>query len=195
MLATDYSPQSDEYLVEGIKNGDIAAFDELYGRYNHRLFHFFYRMFNKDSEKAEDFLQDLFLKLIEKPHLFDGSKRFSTWFYAIAQNMCKNEYRRLSIRLSKQPQIDEMLYNADKICLPDIENRIDGTLFLQMLNEEIEQLDEIKRGTFLLRYQENFSIKEIADIMQCSEGTVKSRIFYTIQKLADKLKIFAPQNK
>lgn len=192
MLATDYSPKSDECLMQDIKNGHTAAFDELYGRYSTRLLHFFYRMFDKDNEKAEDFLQDLFLKIIEKPHLFDADKRFSTWVYAIANNMCRNEYRRLAIRTNGQNQVDEVLYNGNKICPPDIENRIDSTLFLQMLREEIEHLDEIKKSTFLLRYQENFSLKEIAEIMQCSEGTVKSRLFYTTQKLADKLKIFAP---
>lgn len=81
MLATDYSPKSDECLMQDIKNGHTAAFDELYGRYSTRLLHFFYRMFDKDNEKAEDFLQDLFLKIIEKPHLFDADKRFSVMLF------------------------------------------------------------------------------------------------------------------
>lgn len=190
MHSASYRNSTDETLMDCIAQGNTAAFDELYERYSVRLLHYFYRMLNKDTEKAQDFLQDLFLKIIEKPVSFDVQKRFSTWLYTIAANMCKNEYRRLQVRQNGQTYLTDYVLTDNDHELPHIEQQIDHALLQQVLNESVEQLEDTKRNVFLLRYQENFSIKEIADIVQCSEGTVKSRLFYTIKQLAKKLQYF-----
>ncbi|MDP7122228.1 MAG: sigma-70 family RNA polymerase sigma factor, partial [Candidatus Marinimicrobia bacterium] len=75
-----------------------SAFDELYARYSSRLFHYFYRMLGGNPEKARDFLQDIFFKIVENPDRFHTGNRFSSWVFTIAHNMCKNEYRRLDVR-------------------------------------------------------------------------------------------------
>lgn len=190
MSSTSYQHATDEILMTCMAQGNTVAFDELYKRYSTRLLHFFYRMLNKDSEKSQDFLQDLFLKIVEKPEMFDTTKRFSTWIYSVAGNMCKNEYRRLQIRQNGQQQLDEFIRDDADFELPIIEKQMDQTVLKQCLNQAIEQLDEAKKSVFILRYQENFSIKEIAEIVQCSEGTVKSRLFYTVRNLAQQLKNF-----
>ncbi len=84
--------------MEFIQWGDTAAFDELYQRYSQRLLYYFYRMLGGDEDRAQDFLQDLFLKIIEKPNQFVSKQRFSNWIFTVTHNMCKNEYRRLSVR-------------------------------------------------------------------------------------------------
>jgi RNA polymerase sigma-70 factor (ECF subfamily) len=94
----NYSEVSDEELMQNIRQGNTGAFDELYRRYNRRLLLYFYRMLGGDSEKAQDFLQDLFLKIFEKNNLFRNEARFSSWIFTVAHNMCKNEYRWLSVR-------------------------------------------------------------------------------------------------
>ena len=81
-----------------LSEGKQRAFDELYERYAKKVHYFFWKMLGNDAEKADDFVQDLFLKLIEKPHLFQEEKKFSTWLYAVAGNMCKNEYRKTAVR-------------------------------------------------------------------------------------------------
>ena len=85
---------SDEALMSRIAKGNTAAFELLYDRYSNRMHAFFRRMLGNDSELANDFLQELFMKIIEKPKAFDVERRFSTWIYTVASNMCKNEYRR-----------------------------------------------------------------------------------------------------
>ena len=72
--------------------------------------------------------------------------------------------------------------------------RVDALEFKKALNEVLSVMPEDKRTTFILRYQDDNSIAEIADIMECSEGTVKSRIHYTLKILAEKLKIYNPLN-
>ena len=97
------SDRSDEDLVRRLARGDDGAFDELYRRYRDRLLHYSCRMLGRDGEKARDFLQDLFLKLIEKPERFAPDGCFRTWIFAVAHNMCCNEYRRAAVRRQTPP--------------------------------------------------------------------------------------------
>ncbi len=191
-MIDSYQNKSDEQLMEGIKIGEMRAFDELYSRYSKRLLHFFFRMLRKDAEKAQDFLQDIFLKIVEKPYLFDCKKRFSTWVFTVANNMCKNEYRRLQVRQNGSIYVGDFNTTENDIVLPKIEQQIDNQHFKKMVVGELATMSEAKRSVFLLRYQEQFSIKEISEILNCSEGTVKSRLFYTTKALAQKLQAYNP---
>ena len=104
LFRKNYSTKSDEELMSLLTKGGQSAFDELYNRYSKPLLNFFFRMLNSDREKAEDLLHDLFLKIIEKPESFDGTKKFNTWFYTLASNMIKNEYRSRQIRSEHEKQ-------------------------------------------------------------------------------------------
>jgi len=184
---------SDETLMELIQRGDTSAFDELYDRYSRRLLLYFFRELGGSEEKAQDFLQDIFLKVVEKPGLFDTKRRFSTWIFAVAYNMCKNEYRRLEVREDFRNSVTEDDASSDgQGGHHQIEQEIDRGRFEKALSEELEKLDNGHRSAFLLRHQESLSIKEIGEILGCSEGTVKSRLFYTTRKLASKLRAFNP---
>src|SRR5690606_24604639 len=83
----------DEELLVLIRDGDKNAFDEIYSRYSGKIWSYFFRMLWKDSQLAQDCTQDLFFKILKNATEFDAGKRFSTWMYSIAHNMCKNEYR------------------------------------------------------------------------------------------------------
>ena len=165
-----------------IVSGDQAAFGELYSRYKGRMYYYFYRMLGNSAEQANDFLQELFMKLIEKPESYNSSYSFTTWLYSIANNMCKNEYRRLGIRQEYQE------YEAleQKLDFPN-EPTIEPEQVIEKIFQTLDQLGEENRSAFLLRYREGFSIKEIAEILELPEGTVKSRLFYAKKLLAEKL--------
>ncbi|GAA3644127.1 RNA polymerase sigma factor [Flavivirga jejuensis] len=186
----NYNNKSDEELMVFIIKGKEKAFNELYERYSKRLFLFFYQKLYQNNDKAQDLLQDLFLKVIEKAEAFDHTKNFSVWIYSIAYNMCKNEYRNNSIKADKTISLD--LENVNKKTVPatiiNIENN--HSLFKKCLDIELEKLNKKHSLAFTLRHQDNLSIKEISDIMECSEGTVKSRLFYASKKLAVTLKKF-----
>ena len=186
--------RSDERLVQLIREGSEPAFDELYARYSRRMLVFFYRMFNNDEDKAQDALQDIFMKLIERPELFDTGKKFSSWFFSVAWNMCKNEYKHSTVKSSAHAEIRYRSSPADESAFSEISGKIDSTVFRRTLYAALESVSEEKRSAFLLKYQENMSIKEIAEVQACSEGTVKSRLFYTIKYLAGKLAAFDPKN-
>lgn len=190
LTAKSYTDQADEQLMQLITHGNQGAFTELYDRYSSLMLNYFYRMLWKDREKSEDFMQDLFMKIANKPQLYDPCRPFKTWIYSVANNMCKNEYRKQEVRKNTSSGLDESWNvkseNRDQI------SEVDDGIFSARLKEELNKLDEKQRTTFVLRFQEEMSIKEIAEIFDCSEGTVKSRIFYTLKKLSAGLEEFNP---
>lgn len=193
MFQKKHSKATDERLMELIAQGAPSAFDELYSRYSKRLLVYFHRLLGRNEAKAQDFLQDLFLKIVENPDLFHTGERFSIWVFAVAHNMCKNEYRRLGVRKNIDHEIDVDAVSQGTDHEPQAEKALDRKTFREMLFQELDKLDESQRSAFLLRHQEGFSIREISEAMGCSEGTTKSRIFYTTQRLAERLKAFDPQ--
>lgn len=182
-----YQNKSDEELMIMMKDRDQRAFGELYDRYSERLLNYFYRMLWKDREKAEDFMQDLFAKLIEKPALFSGERSFKTWVFSIANNMCKNAYRHHEVVGRANEHIQHFGERTEQT---KVEKQMDRAQFDQDLDLVLAEMDDDKRTTFYMRYREELSIKEIAAALGCSEGTVKSRLFYTLKHLNKELKIY-----
>lgn len=168
--------------MQEIVSGDQVAFGELYRRYKDRMYYYFYRMLGNSAEMANDFLQELFLKVIEKPESYNSDCSFSTWFYSVANNMCKNEYRRRGVRQEYQEK--ELLEPQSELMN---ERAIEPEQIVEKIFELLDDLGEEHRSAFLLRYREGFSIKEIAEILQLPEGTIKSRLFYAKKTLAQKL--------
>jgi RNA polymerase sigma-70 factor, ECF subfamily len=188
-LKLDYKKRSDEELMSMILNKNQLAFGELYGRYSKKMFSFFYRMLYCDREKARDFLQDLFIKIIEKPELFDTSKKFSPWFYSLAANMCKNEYKKIKIR----DGLSITRISPGISAKTNIYDELDLKSFISELYLYLEEMDNGHRSAFILRYGNDFSIKEIAEILECPEGTIKSRLYYTIKYLSERLNVYKPE--
>lgn len=180
-----YSAATDNALMQAIGRNDEQAFAELYGRYGRRMYRFFYRMLWQDAARAEDFTQELFIKIIERPEAYDASRPFVTWLYTLAHNLCKNEYRR-------QARQNGFLPDAASSYQP---GNPDQELLEKQLRAAIDALPSAHRQCFILRYQEELSVQAIAAIVGCPEGTVKSRLHHVIQKLAaDMQHIWGPSN-
>lgn len=190
MFGRNYENISDEKLMLLIGKGRKKAFDELYKRYQTRLLAYFKRMLWQEQLTAEDFLQDLFMKLIEKPERYSPRKGpFRAWVFSVAHNMCKNEYRRREKRRDEPLNGSSHEIGAESNILSSLE----GQEFNFELQKALRMLTHEQRHIFLLRYQENLSIKDISLQMQIPEGTVKSRIYYALRKLSRQLKDFEPR--
>lgn len=187
-LKKSYHNHSDEDLMRLVAKGNELAFSELYDRYSGKMHSYFYKMLYQDVDLADDFTQELFLKVVEKPHLFDPERRFSTWIYTVAGNMCKNEYR----KNSRHPMTNQIPEMANTECFEYLPDPIDRDFFEHQLKSAVNQLEDTHKQCFILRYQEGMSVKEISDIMEIPEGTVKSRLYYSMKKLAGKLQVFHP---
>jgi len=189
-----FSIYSDEELMFYLSNGEELAFEELYQRYSKRLLGYFIRMLNFDKDLAEDALQDLFLKIAEAPEKFDKSRSFKTWIFSVASNSCKNYYRHKKIVSESVEEIKYMNESVNDTAFLNTASKMDAVLFRKKLDVVLNELSHEKKEAFILKYQEDKTIAEIAWIQDCPEGSVKSRLHYTIKVLEEKLKIFKPVN-
>ena len=186
LVRIKYPKESDERLMRFLIRGDKKAFDEIYRRYAGPLKGYFKRMLWRDDEKAEDFVHDLFAKIIRKPDAFDTKRSFKTWVYTIACNMCKNEYKKQEVRKNTSIGFDQHYNISDE--KTNLIKEIEFNQFGEAFSEKLNELDAKHKEVFTLRHVEGLSIKEIAQIAQINEGTVKSRIFYATKQLAKLLK-------
>lgn len=190
LIKPSYRSMTDEDLMVSVSKGDKRAFDELYNRYSQPLLGYFMRMLWRDREKAEDFVHDIFAKIIRKPELFDVSRSFKTWVYSVANNMCKNEYKRQEVRKNTSNGLDSSYAVSDVNA--NVLHEVHEVQFRQAFEDSLGQLDEKHSEAFKLRHIDGLSIKEIAEMLDISDGTVKSRLFYASKYLAESLKDFNP---
>ncbi|GMV10634.1 MAG TPA: sigma-70 family RNA polymerase sigma factor [Gemmatimonadaceae bacterium] len=171
----------DGEVVSAFLAGEERAFPELVDRYQTRLLNFIYRTIG-DRERAEDLVQEVFIRVYRHLHRFDRSKKFSTWIYTIASNLAKNELRNRSrnplvlfqaIRKNWQDE-DRPLQFEDPGSRPDDLYR--KRHLRDLVEQSVEQLPEHHRQVFILRELEGKSYEEIAEITECNLGTVKSRL-------------------
>jgi RNA polymerase sigma-70 factor (ECF subfamily) len=169
--------------------GSRESFEILYERYFSKLV-WFASGFLNETPKAEDAVQEVFIRIIERPGMFDPGKKFSTWVYAVTANMCKqmlrNEQNRLRILKERVASESDHVQEANAGQFPG-----DKKLLQEKIKSAFETLNEKEKNIYTLRFEEEFSIKEIADVLQMPEGSVKSGIYYLLKKFALQLKDFS----
>src|SRR5688572_23398100 len=171
----------DSHVVQAFLEGDQRAFGELVRRYDNRLLNFVYRTIG-DRERAEDLVQEVFIRVHRHLARFDQTKKFSTWIYTIASNLAKNELRNRSRNPLVLFQTIKKNWEADHrpLQFEDPQNRPDDLYrkrhLRQLVDWSVAQLPEHHRVVFVLRELEGKTYEEIADITGCNLGTVKSRL-------------------
>ena len=157
-------------------------FRTLYLEHGRRAQGFFMRMMGYDVQIARDMVQDLFTRIWEHRDNFRADASFTTWMFSIAYNMCKNEYRHREIVQAYQEHImattTEIASDADT--LEQQQQR-------QMLREAINALPDTQKPLFLLRYEEELTVPEIARITMLPEGTVKSRLLSALKSVKESM--------
>ena len=171
----------DAGVVAAFLDGEERAFQELVERYQGRLLNFVYRTIG-DRERAEDLIQEVFIRVYRHLHRFDRSKKFSTWIYTIASNLAKNELRNRSRNpLVLFQTIKKNWQDDDRpIQFEDPHTRPDDLYrkrhLRALVEESVARLPAHHRQVFVLRELEGKSYEEIAEITGCNLGTVKSRL-------------------
>jgi RNA polymerase sigma-70 factor (ECF subfamily) len=190
LFKVNYRKQEDEQLMRMVAKGDQHAFDEIYSRYAAKLCYYFTSKLKHDKEKGEDFIHDLFAKLIDRPELFDPNKTFKTWIYSVANNMCINEYKKMAVRSNTTNGIaqDLPISSQEK----SLDDQLQESDFSHQLEEVLNSLEDKHREVFVLRHIDGVSVKEVAEILNINEGTVKSRLFYATKKIAGQLSMYNP---
>ncbi len=172
---------SDEELLKQFCEGNTLAFENLYSRYYAKLLYFITQMLG-NTENAKDILQEVFIKIVENKCKFDFNRKFSVWIYSIASNMCKNKFKHNAV---VKKAANEILYTTSKI--EEVNTTINEKKIA--IRNAIKKLDIKHKQVFILRHSYSFSFKEIANILEISEGTVKSRMFNCIKKISEQKEI------
>lgn len=181
LQANAFKDSDDSTLVARFLAGEKRAFDELVSRYQGRLLNFVYRT-TGDRQRAEDLVQETFIRVYRHLHRFDQSKKFSTWIYTIASNLAKNELRNRSRNPLVLFQTIKKNWEADQKPLEWEDNtyRPDDLFrkrhLKQMVENAVAELPEHHRNVFVLREMEGKTYEEIAEVTGCNLGTVKSRL-------------------
>ncbi len=161
---------SDEELVrQYVDTRKDIYFEYLYDRYSDKV----YRKclsFAKDNARAEDYTHDIFMKLVVTLSSYKENAKFSTWLYSITYNFCVDKTR-IGKKLAESELDENMDFideDAGQADLREIE--------AQRLRESLEQVSEDDKAILLMKYQDDMSIKEIADIMGVTESAIKMRL-------------------
>lgn len=172
--------QTDQQLVERVQKGDKRAFDLLVLKYQHKILALISR-YMRDQDEIQDVAQEAFVKAYRALPKFRGDSAFYTWMYRIAINTAKNY---LVARSRRPPGTDVDVEDAEYFegpsALKDIqnpENALYGQELKQVVERAIKNLPEDLRAAVTLREFDGLSYEDIADVMECPVGTVRSRIF------------------
>jgi RNA polymerase sigma-70 factor, ECF subfamily len=171
---------SDKRLVERVKRGDKRAFDVLVLKYQHRIANLITR-YVRDQDEVLDVTQEVFVKAYRAMNNFRGDAQFYTWLYRIAINTAKN----FLVAKSRRPpdtdiDVDEREFSEQSVVISEEgnpEDQLSGEQLKRVLQKALEDLPEELRVALMLREFDGLSYDEIAQIMDCPVGTVRSRIF------------------
>jgi RNA polymerase sigma factor (sigma-70 family) len=182
-------------IVRLVQGGDVAAFDRLIGKYRERVFGIVYNM-TSNREDAADLTQDAFIKAFQSIHRFGGQSSFFTWLYRIAVNSALSHMRKARLRSFfslERVDSDEPVAKEIVAALTD-KTGADKDAYVRELQEKLNdamQKLSIKHRTVVTLFEiEGLSHQEIADVMDCSVGTVRSRLHYAKQLLQSELQAY-----
>ncbi|MCR9104024.1 MAG: RNA polymerase sigma factor RpoE [Gammaproteobacteria bacterium] len=172
--------ETDQQLVARVQKGDTRAFDLLVLKYQHKIFGLISR-YVRDADEVQDVAQEAFIKAYRALPRFRGDSAFYTWLYRIAINTAKNHL----VSRSRRPpgsdvEIEDAQYYESGGALRDLENpenALFGSELKAVVERAIAQLPDDLRTAVTLREFDGLSYEDIAAIMECPVGTVRSRIF------------------
>jgi len=171
---------TDKELVRRVKKGDKQAFDLLFSRYQHKILNLVSR-YLRDQQDVEDVTQEAFIKAFRALPRFRGESAFYTWLYRIAINTAKNH---LVARSRRPPGVDVDIDDAEFMDGTDVlresespEAVLSRDELLEVINATLSELPDDLRSAVTLREFDGLTYEQIAEIMDCPVGTVRSRIF------------------
>ncbi|MBL4681605.1 MAG: RNA polymerase sigma factor RpoE [Pseudomonadales bacterium] len=182
--------ETDQQLVERVQRGDKKAYDLLVLKYQHKIVGLVSR-YLRDQDEVLDVTQEAFIKAYRALPRFRGDSAFYTWLYRIAINTAKNHL----VSKSRRPpdtdlDIDESEYFESTGALSQIENPENNLATEQLktvVYQAIDDLAEDLKSAITLREFEGLSYEEIAEVMDCPVGTVRSRIFRAREAIEKKI--------
>lgn len=177
------------------KSGDARAFSTLVQRHRGAVFNFILR-FTNHRQRAEDVLQETWLKVVRSSNEYQPKARFTTWVFTIARNLCVDSARKESYRKTDSLDAPAPGEEADGRAKGELiadeghatpDRGAHNVRTRPLIEKALQELPEEQREVFLLREYHGISFKEIAEVTGVNENTVKSRMRYALEGLRKKL--------
>ena len=186
----------DLVLVKRAKSGDYQAFDLLVLKYQSRLISTAFK-FAKDLQIAEDIVQDSFIKAFKALESFREDSSFYTWIYRITVNTSKNFLvsKKRKSELLNSDLSEEASYEIEPVETYSPEDLLQATQLKKVITETVDQLGEDTRTALTLRELDGLSYEQIADVVNCPVGTVRSRIFRGREVIDKAISQYKQENK
>jgi RNA polymerase sigma-70 factor (ECF subfamily) len=183
----DHSSAADEELVEGAKKGDMSAFEELVARHRDKIYARAFSMMRNEDE-AIDLSQEAWVKSWQRLKQFQGESSFGTWMTRIVINLCLDHLRRRKRQRTESiEELDEESGGVERqmpVVTANPTERLERAELRKRIDEALNLLSYEHRTVLVLHEFEEMEYKEIARTMECSIGTVMSRLFYARRKMA-----------
>jgi RNA polymerase sigma-70 factor (ECF subfamily) len=178
----------DQILIENVQRGEMAAFQELVEKYKQKVFYMALDMTGNHHD-AEDLSQEVFMKVYTAIKDFRGEAKLSSWLYRIAMNTCIDKTRRKHLKLV---DIDEKVYEQ---ATPgkNPEQVLQDRSTQDQIEQALQKLPPRQRAIFVMRHYNELMLREIAETLGISEGTVKAQLFRAIQRLQKELGALRPR--
>lgn len=183
---------SEKELITKARNGDQSAFERLIYNYDRAVLSIAMR-YVRDSDDAKDIYQEVFIRVFRGLKKFEFRSEFSTWLFRITTNVCitfkarKNEQMMVSLQ---EEADDEAGYESAELISEERSPEKDtlNSDLRQLIGNAVDSLSAKQRITFVLKHYEGYKIREIADMLNCKEGTVKKYLFDAVSNLKKRLK-------
>ena len=187
MSDNDNSSTDDKSLVRAAQKGDMVAFEELVARHRDKIYARAYSMM-RNEEEAIDLSQEAWVKAWQRLKQFQGESSFGTWMTRIVINLCLDQLRRHKRQRAESIEaMDEESGGVERqmpVVTVNPTERLERVELRQRIDQALGQLSEAHRTALVLHEFEGMEYKEIAKTMECSIGTVMSRLFYARRKMA-----------
>jgi RNA polymerase sigma factor (sigma-70 family) len=169
--------QSDEALMEEVRDGEVGRLAVLFERHHRALFHYFHRL-TGDRARSEDLVQDVFFRILRFRETYQLRSTFAAWMYQVARNAYIDGVRKTK---------NEADWGEDRPEPPSNEPHVDEQIWKQqeakLLRKALEALPETQREVLILSRYQNLKYEEIGEILGCEVGAVKLRVFRAVRSL------------
>lgn len=183
--------ENETNLIERVCSGDIYAFQEIVERYKKKVYYIAYDIVG-DHPEAEDISQEVFIKMYRALNRFRKDAKMSSWLFQIAVNTSIDSLRRrkakprINVGDIEQVGVREKALESTNL-EADPERRAVATLMQEHIDQALHKITPQERAVFMMRHYNEFKIREIADVLEVSSGTVKSLLFRALKKLRKEL--------
>lgn len=185
---------SEKKLILESQNGNMTAFEELVSKYDRKVLALALR-YVKNNDDAKDIYQEVFLRVFKGIKSFRFKSEFSTWLFRITTNVCLSykdkQKRQRALSIDENYGSDDDEESGMKLQIsaaePSPEDDAKNSEIIDRVSDAVNELSPQQKMVFTMKHYDGYKIREIADIMNCTEGTIKKYLFTAVRKLRDSL--------